>query len=67
MIIDFHIWTECYATMSAILAVQQPKPLNYSRTSGPFTRASRNFDSSVWASYDMAFRRRVANWDGTLQ
>ena len=62
MITDFHIWTECYATMAAILAAQYPDKapqlFAYLRT---ITRASRNFDSAAWASYDMAFRRQAAN------
>ena len=56
MIIDFRIWTECYATMAAILAAQHPDKApqlfaSYIRT---ITRANRSFDSSAWACYDMA-------------
>ena len=62
MITDFHIWTECYATMAVILAAQYPDKapqlFAYLRT---ITRASRNFDSAAWASYDMAFCRQAAN------
>ena len=54
MITDFHIWTDCYATMAAILAAQNPDKapqlFAYLRT---ITRASRNFDSAAWVSYDM--------------
>ena len=65
MITDFRIWTECYATMAAILAAQHPDKApqlfaSYIRT---ITWASRNFDSSAWASYDMAFHRQAPNRD----
>ena len=62
MITDFRIWTECYATIAAILAAQHPDKapqlFAYLRT---ITWASCNFDSSAWASYDMAFHRQAAN------
>ena len=49
--------------MAAILAAQHPDKtpqlFAYLRT---ITRASPTFDSSAWASYDMAFRRQAANW-----
>ena len=62
MITDFHIWTECHATMAAILAAQYPDKapqlFAYLRT---ITQASHNFDSAAWASSDMAFCRQAAN------
>ena len=35
-----------------------PQLFDYLRT---ISRASRNFKSAVWASYDMAFRKQAAN------
>lgn len=62
LITDISIWTECYATMAAILAARFPdKALHLFAYLRTVTRASRNFDSSAWVSYDMAFRRQAAN------
>ena len=62
LLTDIHVWTECYATMAAILAAAYPAKaphfFAYLRT---ISRASRTFEGSAWASYDMAFRRRAAN------
>ena len=48
--------------MAAILASafpgKAPHFFTYLRT---ITKASRTFESSAWASYDMAFRRQAAN------
>lgn len=61
-ITDFSLWTECFATLVAVLAVRYPEKtphfMAYLRT---ITRAVRNFDGSVWATYDMAYRRQAAN------
>ena len=57
LVTDIGIWTECYATMAAILTsafpAKAPYFFIYLRT---ITKASRNFEGSAWASYDMAVR-----------
>ena len=62
LVTDIGLWTECYATMAAILDAAYPSKaphfFTYLRT---ITKASRNFEGSAWASYDMAFRRQAAN------
>ena len=62
LVTDISLWTECYATMAAILAsafpAKAPHLFTYLRT---ITKASRTFEGSAWASYDMAFRRQAAN------
>ncbi len=61
-ITDFPLWTECYASLVAILAVRYPHKtpqlMAYLRT---ITHAARNFDGPTWATYNMAFRRQAAN------
>ena len=61
-ITDLALWTECYATMAAILVTafpdKAPHLFSYLRT---ITKASRTFEGSAWASYDMAYRRQAAN------
>ena len=60
LVTDINVWTECFATMAAILAAafpaKAPHFFAYLRT---ITKASRTFESSAWASYDMAFRRQA--------
>ena len=62
LVTDINIWTECYATMAAILSSVYPEKaphfFAYLRT---ITKASRTFQSSAWASYDTAYRRQAAN------
>ena len=62
LVTDINVWTECFATMAAILAAafpaKAPHLFAYLRT---ITKASRTFECSAWASYDMAFRRQAAN------
>ena len=62
MITDFQIWSECYSTIASILSARfpdkAPQLFDYLQT---ISRASRNFESAVWASYDMAFRKQAAN------
>ncbi len=62
LVTDFLMWTECYATLVAVLSVHYPHKtphfMAYLRT---ITRASRNFEGVSWASYDMAYRRQAAN------
>ena len=62
LVTDINVWTECFATMAAILTAafpaKAPHFFAYLRT---ITKASRTFESSAWASYDMAFRRQAAN------
>ena len=59
---DINVWTECFATMAAILSsafpLKAPHFFAYLRT---ITKASRTFEGPAWASYDMAFRRQAAN------
>ena len=58
----FPLWTECYATLVAVLSIQYPEKtpyfMAYLRT---ITCASRNFEGEAWASYDMAYCRQAAN------
>ncbi len=62
LVTDFPVWIECYATMVAVLSTHYPQHtphfMAYLRT---ITRASRNFEGTAWASYDMAYRRQAAN------
>ena len=62
MVTDILVWAECYATMAAILSAAYPNKaphfFAYLRT---ITRASRNFEGTAWASYDIVFRRQAAN------
>ena len=62
MVTDILVWAECYATMAAILSAaylnKAPHFFAYLRT---ITRASRNFEGTAWASYDIVFRRQAAN------
>ena len=62
LITQFSLWTECYATLVAVLSMHYPHKtphfMAYLRT---ITRASRNFEGTAWASYDMAYRRQAAN------
>ena len=49
--------------MAAILAAQNPdKAPQLFAYLTTITRASCNFDSAAWASYDMAFCKQAANW-----
>ena len=62
LVVDFALWTECYAILSAVLSVRYPtKAPHFSAYLRIITNASRNFEGSAWASYDMAFRRQAAN------
>ena len=62
LVTDINVWTECFVTMAAILASafpsKAPHLFAYLRT---ITKASHTFESSAWASYDMAYRRQAAN------
>ena len=62
LVTDINVWTECFATMAAILSsafpLKAPHFFAYLRT---ITKASRTFEGPAWASYDMAFRRQAAN------
>ena len=56
---DFALWTECYATLVAVLAVYIiQKFLAYLCT---FMHASRNLEGTAWATYDMAYRWQAVN------
>ena len=56
LVTDISIWTECFATMAAILASAFPEKAPHF-----FTCLRTIIESSAWASYDMAFRRQAAN------
>ena len=62
LVTSFPLWVECYAALVATLSTRYPEKMPhfmaYLRT---ITRASRNFEGTAWASYDMAFRRQAAN------
>ena len=62
IVTDISVWTECFATMAAILAVAVPaKAPQFFAYLHTITKASCTFESSAWASYDMAYRRQAAN------
>ena len=56
MLTDISIWTECFATMAAILVASHF--FLYLHT---ITKARRTFECSAWASYDIAFHRQAAD------
>ena len=62
LVTDIALWTECYASLVAVLVTKHPTMvpqfMGYLRT---IVRASRNFEGAAWASYDAAFRRQAAN------
>ena len=62
LVTDIALWTECYASLVAVLVTKHPTKapqfMGYLRT---IVRASRNFEGAAWASYDAAFRRQAAN------
>ena len=62
LVLDINFWTECFAVMAAILASTYPDKaphlFAYLRT---IVRASRTFESTAWAAYDVAYRRQAAN------
>ena len=58
LVTDINVWTECFATMAATFLAKALHFFAYLRT---IMKVSRTFESSVWASYDMAFRRQAAN------
>ena len=62
LITDVTLWTECYASLVAVLAAchpdKTPQFMAYLKT---IIHASRNFEGSAWASYDAAYRRQAAN------
>ena len=62
LVLDIHVWVECFSVMAAILAAaypdKAPHMFAYLRT---IVRASRTFESTAWAAYDVAYRRQAAN------
>lgn len=62
LVTDISLWTECYASLVAVLTTKYPEKapqfMGYLRT---IVRASRNFEGTAWASYDAAYRRQAAN------
>ena len=62
LVTDITLWTECYASLVAVLATKHPDKtphfMGYLRT---IVRASRNFEGTAWATYDAAYRRQAAN------
>ena len=62
LVTDIGLWTQCYATMAAILSSAYPEKaphlFAYLRT---VIKASRTFEGSAWASYDVAYRLQAAN------
>ena len=62
LVTDINVWTECYATLAAILSSTYPdKAPHFFTYLHTITKASRTFESCVWATYDMAFHRQAAN------
>ena len=62
LVTDIALWTECYASLVAVLVTKHPTKapqfMGYLHT---IVRASRNFEGAARASYDEAFRRQAAN------
>ena len=62
LVLDIHVWVECFSVMAAILTAAYPEKaphlFAYLRT---IVRASRTFESTAWAAYDVAYRRQAAN------
>ena len=53
---------KCYATLVTVMAVRYPeKTLHFMAYLRMITHASRNFECTAWATYDMAYQRQVAN------
>ena len=62
LVTNFPLWVECYATLVATLSMRYPEKMpHFMAYLQTITRASRNFEGTVWTSYDMAFRRQAAN------
>ena len=62
LITDISLWTECYASLVAILTTKFPeKALQFMCYLRTIVRASRNFEGTAWVSYDAAYRRQAAN------
>ena len=66
LITDIARWTECYASLVAVLSTAHPdktphKTPHFMAYLKTIVHASRNFEGSVWASYDMAFHRQAAS------
>ena len=52
---DINVWTECYATMAAVLSSASPaKASQLFAYLQMITKASHTFDTVAWASYNMA-------------
>ena len=58
---------ECFATLTAILSSVYPdKALHFFAYLRTISKASRTFESTAWASYNMVFHRQAANRIGGL-
>ena len=60
LVTDINIWTECYATLAAILSSAFPQKAPHFFFLRTITKDSRTFENTTWASYDMAYRRQAA-------
>ena len=62
LITDISLWTECFASLVAVLTTKHPEKapqfMGYLRT---IVQVSRNFERAAWASYDAAYRWQAAN------
>ena len=62
LITEFNVWAEGYATMAVILLTAYPaKAAHFFAYLRTITKASRTFEGSAWASYDMVYCRQAAN------
>ena len=62
LVTSFPLWVECYTTLVATLSTRYPEKMPHFVAYLPtIARASRNFEGTAWASYDMTFRRQAAN------
>ena len=62
LVMDINAWTECYATMAAILTTVYPhKAPQFFAYLQPNTKASRTFESLVEATEDITYRCQVVN------
>ena len=61
LVTDIAVWVECFSMYVAVLAPLFPHHIadfmGYQRT---IVRASRNYEGTAWASYDVAFQRQAA-------
>ena len=62
LVTDISLWTECYASLVAVLTTKYPdKAPHFMGDLRTIMRESRNFEGSAWALYNAAYRQQAAN------